>query len=92
MLARHGFTQETWHKVSTRVMSAHRAMLAAVPREDDVSRKLNQDRSLSAEQRHALRAMMAEQSRDMAAVAADTRQDQAVVAPFRERLEQILIR
>jgi hypothetical protein len=92
VLARHGFTPETWHKVSTRVMSAHRALLVSVPREDEYSRKLSQDRSLSPEQRHTLRALMAEQRRDMAAVAADTQQDQAVVAPFRERLEQILIR
>jgi hypothetical protein len=93
ILARHGFSPAAWHRVATRVVAAHQALQLVLPRDGvQLERKLNQDRSLSGDERRTLVRMLTEQRRDMQDLAAETRADQTVVAPYRARLDAILIR
>src|SRR5262249_19792410 len=93
LLDRHGFSPAAWHRVATRVVAAHQALQLVLPRDGvQLERKLSQDRSLSGEERRSLVRMLTEQRQDMQDFAAETRADQAVVAPFRARLDAVLIR
>ena len=93
MLARHGFSAAAWHRVAMRVVAAHQALQLVLPRDGvQLERKLSQDRSLSGDERQTLVRILTEQRRDMQDLAAETRADQAVVAPFRARLDALLIR